>query len=76
MVKMGRSGEGVEAEAIGNSGRIDTLMEGMDVVRILIGKVRKEKFLLLLKAMHPVFGKTTKGEVQVGKGIIKVSTRV
>ena len=76
MVKMGRSGEGVEAEAIGNSGRIDTLMEGMDVGRILIGRVRKEKFLLLLKAMHPVCGKTMEGEVQVGKGIIKVGTRV
>ena len=27
MVKMGSSGEGVEAEAIGNSGKTDTLME-------------------------------------------------
>ena len=76
MVKMGSSGEGVEAEAIGNSGKTDTLMEGMDVGRILIGRVRKEKFLLLLKAMHPVCGKVMEGEVQVGKGIIKVGTRV
>ena len=76
MVKMGRSGEGVEAEAIGNSGRIDTLMEGMDVGRILIGRVRKEKFLLLLKAMQPVCGKIMEGEVQAGKGTIKIGTRV
>ena len=75
MVKMG-SGEEVEAEAIGNNGKIDTLMEGMDVGRILIGRARKEKFLLLLKAMRPVFGKTMEGEEQVGKGIIKVDTRI
>ena len=71
MVKMG-SGEEVEAEAIGNNGKIDTLMEGMDVGRILIGRARRGKFLLLLKVMQPVSGKTMEGEVQVGIGIKRV----
>ena len=68
------SGEGVEAETIGSSGKTDTLTEEMVVKRMLIGRARKEKFLLLLKAMQPVFGKTT--EAQVGKGIIKVDARI
>lgn len=70
MVKMG-SGEGVEAEAIGNSGKTITLM-GVDAGRILIGRARRGKFLLLLKVMQPVSGKTMEGEVQVGKGIKRV----
>ena len=68
MVKMGRDGEGVEAEGIGSGGKIDMMV-------MLIGRVRKEKFFLLLKAMQPIFEKTLKGEVQVGRAeIIKVGT--
>ena len=45
------------------------------VMVMVIGRVRKEKFFLLLKAMQPVFEKTLKGEVEVGRAeIIKVDT--
>ena len=69
------SGEEVETEATGSKGKrglTDTLIEGMEGRKVLIGKLKKERFLLPLKVI-PVFEPIMKGEAGVGKGVTKAA---
>ena len=70
------SGEEVETEASGSKGKrglTDTLIEGMEGRKVLIGKLKKERSLLLLRVSPIIVTVTKKGGVGVGKGITKAA---
>ena len=76
MVKM-ESGEGVETEAIGSKGKrgsTDTPIERMEGRKVLIGRLKKERFLPLLKVI-PVIETLMKGGPTAGREITRAGTR-